>query len=65
MLGLIATTQWMASFTMGMGLADTFMTSGADATPFGPALMVAGQIAITTAVVLAIAAPRARALLAA
>ncbi len=63
MLGLIATTQWMASFNMGMGLADTFMTSGADATPFGPVLMVAGQIAIATAVALAL--PRGRRLLAA
>lgn len=49
---LIGTTvfgQWFAGFSMGMGLADTFMTSGADAAATGLVLTWIGQGSIIAA----------------
>ncbi|WBU38075.1 hypothetical protein [Homoserinibacter sp. YIM 151385] len=44
-LGALSATAfgvWMAGFTMGMGLADTFMTDGGDAAPTGLVLALLG-----------------------
>jgi len=61
LVGLIAATQWFASFNMGMALADTFMTDGGDATIVGQAIMWIGQFALATALALSIVhMPRAQ-----
>lgn len=37
---------YLPAFSMGMGLADTFMTSGGDAAASGPLLAIVGQVAV-------------------
>lgn len=44
-----AMTQWLAGFTTGMSLADTFATSGGDAAVSGPILAVVALLAVMTA----------------
>lgn len=41
--------QWFAGFSMGMSMADTFMTSGGDAAPTGAVLTILGQVALVAA----------------
>lgn len=41
--------QWFAGFSMGMNMADTFMTTGGDAAPTGAVLTILGQAALVAA----------------
>ncbi|MCR2783748.1 MULTISPECIES: hypothetical protein [unclassified Microbacterium] len=59
MVGLIGTTQWIPAFGIGMALADTFLTSGEDASPVGAVIMIAGNVALAAAALIAIAPLRA------
>ncbi|MGJ8722602.1 MAG: hypothetical protein ACSHW9_12230 [Salinibacterium amurskyense] len=52
---------WFAGFSMGMGLADTFFVSGADAAGPGMLLSIAGQLFAVAALFLAIAPKRTNA----
>lgn len=52
------TFQWAAGFAMGMGLADTFATSGGDASPTGPWLTITGMTALVVALIVGLR-PRA------
>jgi len=61
LLGLIGTTGWIAGFNIGMALADTFLTSGADAAPVGPALRLVGQVFLAAALIIGFAPSRATA----
>ncbi|MCR2792021.1 hypothetical protein NQ156_02990 [Microbacterium sp. zg.Y625] len=61
LLGLIGTTGWIAGFNIGMALADTFLTSGADAAPVGPALRLVGQVFLVAALIIGLAPSRATA----
>jgi hypothetical protein len=45
---------WMAGFSMGMSLADTFATSGGDAALSGPLLALVGQACVVAALFLAL-----------
>jgi hypothetical protein len=54
-----APAYWLASFSMGMSLADTFAISGADASPWAAPLLVASGVAAVVAVALIPAATRA------
>ena len=54
LVGLTVVTSWFAGFGMGMGLADTFMTSGYDAAISGPILIMVGQVAIIGAILVAV-----------
>ena len=54
LVGLTIVTSWFAGFGMGMGLADTFMTSGYDAAISGPILIMVGQVAIIGAILVAV-----------
>jgi hypothetical protein len=45
---------WMAGFSMGMSLADTFATSGGDAAISGPVIALTGQACIVTALFVAL-----------
>lgn len=47
--GATASFHWVAGFNMGMSLADTFMTSGADAAMTGPVIAIVGQIVLVAA----------------
>ncbi|MBD7956116.1 hypothetical protein H9651_00490 [Microbacterium sp. Sa4CUA7] len=58
MLGLIIATSWIAGFGIGMALADTFLTSGGDATIGGAVLTVAGQLALAATPLIALAPAR-------
>ncbi|HWR84817.1 MAG TPA: hypothetical protein VN200_02355, partial [Rhodoglobus sp.] len=49
-----ALSVWVAGFSMGMGIADTFMTSGADAAGTGTLLVFIGVAAGIPAVLLAL-----------
>lgn len=61
-LGLLLVTGttvvgFLPAFGMGMGLADTFMTSGGDAASTGPLLAIVGQVAFAGAVFLGFVRP--------
>lgn len=43
----------LPGFSMGMGLADTFMTSGGDAAASGPLLAMIGQLALVASILVA------------
>jgi hypothetical protein len=53
-----APAYWLASFSMGMSLADTFAISGADASPWAAPLLLISGAAAVVAVALAPAATR-------
>lgn len=61
LIGATVFGQWFAGFSMGMGIADTFMTSGGDAAVSGLVLSWIGQVAIIGALCCALP-PRALAL---
>ena len=48
---------FVAGFSMGMGLADTFATSGGDAAASGPLLAITGQLALVGALLAATLRP--------
>lgn len=55
LIALTVVFKWAAGFAIGMALADTFMTSGADAAPTGPALNIVGQFALAAALLIGLA----------
>jgi hypothetical protein len=57
-LGGTITFQWFAGFAMGMGLADTFYTSGGDAAVSGPLLTIVGMLALVAATLFGFAPAR-------
>ena len=50
LVGATGACHWLAGFSMGMSLADTFMTSGGDAAPSGPVIALIGQAALIAAI---------------
>lgn len=50
---------YLPAFSMGMGLADTFMTTGGDAAATGPLLGILGQAALVAALLVAFLRPPA------
>lgn len=53
LLAFGAPAYWVASFSMGMGLADTFMIGGADVSPWALPLLAVSALAIVVGFVLA------------
>jgi len=49
LVGGTAAVHSMASFGMGMALADTFVTTGGDASPGGAIIAIVGQVAVVAA----------------
>ncbi len=49
LVGVTASLHWLAGFSMGMSLADTFMTSGGDAAVSGPLIALIGLAAMVAA----------------
>gem|GEM_PF-3797926 len=49
LVGVTASFHWIAGFTMGMSLADTFGTSGGDAEVTGSLIALIGQAALVAA----------------
>ncbi|KZE88769.1 hypothetical protein AVP41_03276 [Microbacterium sp. TNHR37B] len=57
LVGGIVFTQWFAAFGIGMALADTFATSGADAAWSGALLGIVGQVALVAALLVGLTGP--------
>ena len=57
-LGATVFFQWFAGFSMGMGMADTFATTGGDAAISGPVLTIVGQLALVAAILIGLAPAR-------
>ncbi|MGB3911199.1 MAG: hypothetical protein WBL06_12075 [Pseudolysinimonas sp.] len=51
---------YLPAFSMGMGLADTFMTTGGDAAATGPLLGILGQVALVGSLLVAFVRPPLR-----
>jgi len=60
-IGMIGATDLFPAFGVGMAVADTFATSGADAALSGPLLAIVGQLALVSALLIGLA-PRTRAI---
>jgi hypothetical protein len=58
LVGAAASCHWVASFGMGMSLADAFGTSGGDAAPGGAIIALVGQAALVAALFLGLAPRR-------
>lgn len=49
-IGLTLSCEWLAGFSTGMSLADTFAISGGDSAASGPALAILGQLCLVVSV---------------
>lgn len=59
-VALVAGGSWVVGFSMGMGMADAFMTTGGDAAVSGPVLAVIGLVYLIAAVLIGLLPSRIR-----